>query len=144
MYMVANGINGISHITFMVSDLERTSRMFEHVFGAQEVYSSGDATHSYSSEKYFQINGIWLAIMQGDPLAERTYNHVAFKISETDYDAYLHRINEMGLEIKADRDRISGEGRSIYFYDYDNHLFELHTGSLEDRLREYDDRGGSK
>jgi fosfomycin resistance protein FosX len=24
-----------------------------------------------------------------------------------------------------------------YFYDYDNHLFELHTGTLEERLARY-------
>lgn len=142
--MAAVEVNGISHITFIVSDLDRTSRMFEYIFGAREVYSSGDETHSYSREKYFQVNGIWLAIMQGEPLAERTYNHVAFQISERDYETYLQRIKEMRLEIKADRDRIPGEGRSIYFYDYDNHLFELHTGSLEERLREYDDGGGNK
>jgi len=138
------GVNGISHITFIVSDLDRTSHMIEHIFDAQEVYSSGDDTYSYSKEKYFTINGIWIAIMQGEPLPVKTYNHVAFKISEEYYDDYLERVNALGLEIKTGRDRISGEGRSIYFYDYDNHLFELHTGSLEDRLREYDDKGGDK
>lgn len=137
--MVTVGINGISHITFIVSDLDRTSGLIEYVFDAEEVYSSSDETHSYSKEKYFTINGIWVAIMQGDPLPEKTYNHVAFRISEEDYDIYLERINMLGLEIKTDRDRIPGEGKSIYFYDYDNHLFELHTGSLEDRLRDYSD-----
>ncbi|MDP3309636.1 MAG: FosX/FosE/FosI family fosfomycin resistance thiol transferase, partial [Polaromonas sp.] len=24
-----------------------------------------------------------------------------------------------------------------YFYDFDNHLFELHTGTLDERLRQY-------
>jgi len=35
------------------------------------------------------------------------------------------------------RPRLGGEGRSIYFYDYDNHLFELHTSSLSNRLKQY-------
>jgi catechol 2,3-dioxygenase-like lactoylglutathione lyase family enzyme len=137
--MDTTGIDGISHITFIVNDLARTSHMLEYIFDAEEVYSSGDITHSYSKEKYFSIDGIWIAIMQGESLPEKSYNHVAFKISEKDYDIYLERIKTLGLEIKAARDRILGEGRSIYFYDYDNHLFELHTGLLEERLREYSD-----
>ncbi|EIW18957.1 lactoylglutathione lyase-like lyase [Pelosinus fermentans DSM 17108] len=32
---------------------------------------------------------------------------------------------------------MEGEGRSLYFYDYDNHLFELHTGTLTERLKRY-------
>jgi catechol 2,3-dioxygenase-like lactoylglutathione lyase family enzyme len=144
VHMDTAGINGISHITLIVSDLDRTSHMLEYIFNAEEVYSSGDETHSYSQEKYFTIDGIWFAIMQGESIPGKSYNHVAFKISEEDYDMYLERIKNMGLEIKSDRDRISGEGRSIYFYDYDNHLFELHTGSLEERLRNYNDKGGNK
>lgn len=29
------------------------------------------------------------------------------------------------------------EGQSLYLYDFDNHLFELHTGTLEQRLALY-------
>ncbi len=34
-------------------------------------------------------------------------------------------------------DVLGGEGHSLYFYDHDNHLFELHTGTLEERLARY-------
>lgn len=80
-------VEGLSHITMIVSDLERSTRM------------------------------------------------------EEDIASYLVRINELGLESKEDRPRIPGEGRSIYFYDYDNHLFELHTGTLEERLQAYREEG---
>jgi len=40
----------------------------------------------------------------------------------------------LGLEVRESRSRVKGEGCSIYFYDYDNHLFELHTETLEERL----------
>lgn len=75
--------------------------------------------------------------MKGARLSERTYNHVAFKIAEQDFEARLAAIQSLGLEFKPPRDRVEGEGRSIYFYDADNHLFELHTGTLEMRLESY-------
>ncbi len=43
----------------------------------------------------------------------------------------------LGLEVREGRPRVEGEGRSIYFYDGDNHLFELHTGTLQARLARY-------
>lgn len=130
-------IQGISHITLIVRDIEKTANLFCEIFDAGEIYSSGDNIHSLSKEKYLLINGIWLALMQGDPLKERSYNHIAFKVNNEDFGLYAGRIEEMGLETINDRKRIPGEGRSIYFYDYDNHLFELHAGTLEERLEHY-------
>lgn len=130
-------IQGLSHITFIVSDLERMAHLLKSVFDATEVYSSGNKVFSLSKEKFFLVAGLWIAIMEGNSLSEQTYNHVAFKISEHDIDAYLLRIKHLGLEFRESRSRIPGEGDSLYFYDYDNHLFELHTGSLEERLNTY-------
>ena len=76
--------------------------------------------------------------MEGQPLRDKTYNHVAFKIAVEDYDKKLQHIQALGLEVREGRSRVDGEGRSIYFYDFDNHMFELHSGTLQDRLRRYD------
>ncbi len=75
--------------------------------------------------------------MEGDSLQERTYNHIAFQIQAEEVDEYIERIKSLGVEIKPERSRVPGEGRSIYFYDFDNHLFELHAGTLEERLKRY-------
>lgn len=40
-------------------------------------------------------------------------------------------------DLKSPRPRVEGEGQSLYFYDFDNHLFELHTGTLAQRLVRY-------
>jgi catechol 2,3-dioxygenase-like lactoylglutathione lyase family enzyme len=130
-------VEGLSHVTFIVSDLERTSRFLEAVFGAREVYRSGEDTFSLSREKFFLIGELWIAIMEGEALAERTYNHVAFKIPEAAFDDYVARVRASGAAMKEPRPRVEGEGRSVYFYDFDNHLFELHTGTLEQRLARY-------
>ena len=130
-------IEGLSHITFVVRDLDRMSRFLTTIFDAQEMYSSGDKTFSIAREKFFLINGIWIAIMEGDPRSDKIYDHVAFKVTEEDLDAYAQRLELLGVEIRENRSRVVGEGRSLYFYDYDNHLFELHTGTLEQRLARY-------
>lgn len=130
-------IEGISHLTFIVKDLERASTFFRALFEAEEIYSSGDATFSLTREKFFLINGLWIAIMEGDSLTDRTYNHVAFKIPDEEFDNYEKRVRDLGLELKNPRARVEGEGRSLYFYDFDNHLFELHTGNLSERLARY-------
>ena len=127
----------ISHITFIVKDLEKATLFFTKIFDAKEVYASGDKTFSLSKEKFFLINDLWICIMEGDAMVERTYNHIAFKINESEFDSYATRIKNIGAEIKPKRPRVAGEGRSIYFYDFDNHLFELHTGTLSERLARY-------
>ncbi len=128
---------GLSHITFIVSDLFRMTRIVTEVLQAREVYDSGADTFSLSQEKFFLAGDVWIAIMKGTPMPQRSYNHVAFKIDEADFDDRLAAIENLGLEVKPPRPRVEGEGRSIYFYDDDNHLFELHTGTLEMRLESY-------
>ena len=131
-------IEGISHLTFIVKDLERASLFFRSIFDAEEVYSSGDKTFSTAREKFLLIGGQWIAIMEGEPLSERTYNHVAFKIPEEEFEAYESRVLALGVDLAPSRPRVEGEGRSLYFYDFDNHLFELHTGTLRERLAWYE------
>ncbi|MEI6285748.1 MAG: FosX/FosE/FosI family fosfomycin resistance hydrolase [Bacillota bacterium] len=132
-------IEGISHITLIVVDLDKSAEMLIAVLGAEEVYSSGAQTYSLSREKFFLIGGVWIVLMEGESLPARTYNHVALKISETEFEKYSELIRDYGLETRKSRNRVAGEGRSLYFYDYDNHLFELHAGTLAERLRRYDD-----
>ncbi|HGI6892599.1 TPA: fosfomycin resistance hydrolase FosX [Listeria monocytogenes] len=130
-------ISGLSHITLIVKDLNKTTAFLQNIFNAEEIYSSGDKTFSLSKEKFFLIAGLRICIMEGDSLQERTYNHIAFQIQSEEVDEYTERIKALGVEMKPERPRVQGEGRSIYFYDFDNHLFELHAGTLEERLKRY-------
>ena len=132
-------IECISHITFIVKDLDKTTLLFKELFGAKEVYYSGEKKHSLYKERFFIIGGQWIAVMEDINILNRTYHHVAFKIAEHDIDRYLDKIKTLNLELKPQRQRVQGEGFSIYFYDYDNNLFELHTETLEKRLELYKD-----
>jgi len=55
-------IEGISHVTFIVHDLEKATSFFREIFDANEVYSSGNKTYSLSAERFFQIGDTWIAI----------------------------------------------------------------------------------
>lgn len=130
-------IEGLSHMTFIVRDLDRMSAILTGIFDAREVYASDAEQFSLSREKFFLIGDLWIAIMEGEPLPQRSYNHIAFKIDDADLDRYAERIKTLGLDMRPPRPRVEGEGRSIYFYDDDNHMFELHTGTLAERLARY-------
>ena len=130
-------IEGISHITFIVRDLKRMANFLCHGLGATEVYDSSAKSFSLSPEKFFVLSGTWLAAMQGEPPAERTYRHLAFKVADDALPEFEARLRSIGVDVKAPRPRVEGEGNSLYFYDFDNHLFELHTGTLDQRLKRY-------
>lgn len=131
-------IEKISHITFIVRDIEKSKTFFEHIFQAKEIYNSGDNFYSHYREKFLLIGDIWIALMEDNqrPLP-KTYNHIAFKVELPDLPMYRERILHIGGRLDEGRSRIEGEGASLYFYDNDMHLFELHTGTLQERLTAY-------
>jgi catechol 2,3-dioxygenase-like lactoylglutathione lyase family enzyme len=132
-------VEGLSHITLIVRDLQQAARFFCEGLGAQEVYDSRSRNFSLAREKFFTLGGIWIAAMEGEPPTERTYRHVAFKVAEQDLAGFEERLRASGAEVSPARPRVQGEGRSLYFYDFDNHLFELHSGTLDQRLERYKD-----
>lgn len=132
-------MKGISHITLMCKDIVRSAQLFCDLFDAQEIFSSDEHDFSLSKEKFLLIGDLWIALMQGNPI-ERSYNHIAFHIDEDELTNYESKIQKLRLDILPNRPRDEREGKSIYFYDYDNHLFELHTGTLEIRLQFYKEK----
>ncbi len=129
-------MKGISHITLICKDINKTAQLFNILFDAIEVYSSDKKNFSVSKEKFLLVGDLWVALMEGNPI-ERSYNHIAFQVAEKDLSLFKAKLKALELEILPGRPRHPLEGNSIYFYDYDNHLFELHTGSLMTRLHYY-------
>ena len=117
--------------------MARSTQLMRDVLGATVTYETGAETFSLSREVFLDVGGVWLVLMEGEALPSRSYNHIAFKIAEADFDACLVRVQASGVAMREPRPRVEGEGRSIYFHDFDNHLFELHTGTLAVRLARY-------
>lgn len=56
-------ILGLSHLTFIVRDVDRTAHLFCKGLGAQEVYDIRGRNFSLSREKFVLLGGLWLAFM---------------------------------------------------------------------------------
>ena len=105
-------IENISHVTFIVKNLDKTTSLFKELFNAEEVYYSGNNKHSLFQERFFIIGNQWNAVMEDSNILSRTYHHIAFKISDSDVESYNEKIKELGLEMKSPRNRMEGEGYS--------------------------------
>jgi fosfomycin resistance protein FosX len=129
-------IEQLSHITLMCKDINKTGEFLKKILGAVEYYSTEKTIYSIAQEKFFKIGNIWIVTMQGEPVT-KTYNHIAFQVDAAKFPWLRQEIEKLNLNILPGRKRTPEEGESIYFYDYDNHLFELHSGNLEARIKSY-------
>ena len=74
-------IEGLSHITFIVSDLDRMEVLLTTVLNARKVYDSGSQTFSLARERFFLVGTLWIATMEGEPLPGRSYNHLRSRLT---------------------------------------------------------------
>lgn len=66
-----------------------------------------------------------------------SYTHIAFSIAKEDVQSWKKKLDELKVFIIPGRKRNEKDLASIYFSDPDGHKFELHTGTLEDRMKFY-------
>ena len=127
-------VHGLNHVTFSVSDLDKSILFYQSVFEAKLLLRA-------ERMAYLELSGLWLALnVQADiPREEikQSYTHLAFTLDAADIQPMKQRLKRLGVELRPDRLRVAGEGQSLYFADPDGHLLEFHTGKLVDRLQAY-------
>lgn len=126
-------IQGINHFCFSVSDLDKSIEFYSQVFEAKLLVKGRRLA-------YFDLNGLWVALNQEvvfrDP-SNRTYTHIAFTIDKEDFELMITKLRNLKVEVLPGRERGERDKKSLYFLDPDGHMFEFHTGQLQDRLDYY-------
>lgn len=119
-------LESISHIALVVKDPVRTAALFHDLFGAQSVQREDEEGHL---EMFVRLGGIWIVLVGAPVQRGRTGDHIAFRATPEILEATATKLQAMGLEfIRARSDR------ALYFFDYDDHVFELDTEDIDATL----------
>jgi catechol 2,3-dioxygenase-like lactoylglutathione lyase family enzyme len=131
-------VNGVVETALYVSDLQRSSRFYQGLFGFRTLLEDERlrALHVAGGQ-------VLLLFVRGGstqpsqapqggtipPHDGRGEIHVGFSIAEDEREAWERRLREFGIEVES---RVWGPrgGMSIYFRDPDGHLVELLTPGI--------------
>jgi catechol 2,3-dioxygenase-like lactoylglutathione lyase family enzyme len=123
-------LDSISHIALVVKDPARTAALFEHLFGVQALQRKDEEGHLETS---LRLANTWFVLVAAPAERARTGDHIAFRATPEILEATVTKLQAMGREfIRARGDR------ALYFFDYDDHVFELDTEGLDDEVQKSD------
>ncbi|MGA7539754.1 MAG: VOC family protein [Steroidobacteraceae bacterium] len=126
MDIVIQTHESISHIALTVRDPARTAALFRDLFGARGIEREDDDGHR---ETFVRLGGIWIVLVGASVNRARTGDHIAFNATPEILEATVAKLEAMGREFIRAR-----SNRALYFFDYDDHVFEMDTERLDKEL----------
>ncbi|MUL35300.1 VOC family protein [Gloeocapsopsis dulcis] len=120
-------ITGINHITLTVKNLEESFRFYQEVLGFRPIAK-------WKKGSYFLAGDLWFCLIQNKNIYtdELDYTHIAFTVSEQNFEAMSSRIKHSQAKIWQEN---TSEGASLYFTDPNNHKLEIHASDLATRIK---------
>src|SRR3954449_10119554 len=119
-------LNSISHIALVVNDPARTAALLHDLFSARVVERKDEDGHL---ETFVRLGGTWLVLVGASVQRTRTGDHIAFHATPDILEATFAKLQAMGRESIRAR-----SNRALYFFDYDDHVFELDTEDIDQEL----------
>ncbi len=119
-------LESISHIALVVKDPARTAALFHDLFGVRAIEREDEEGHV---ETFVKVAGTWIVLVGASVQRARTGDHIAFRATPEMIDATIAKLQRMGREFIRAR-----SNRALYFFDYDDHVFELDTEDLDKDL----------
>jgi len=121
-------VTGLNHVTLSVVDLDRAFRFYRETLGLRPVAR-------WYRGAYLTAGDFWICLTLESDLSERTlnptYDHIAFTVLASDYQALCARLMDAGAQQWQEN---HSEGDSFYFLDPDGHKLEIHVTELESRI----------
>jgi catechol 2,3-dioxygenase-like lactoylglutathione lyase family enzyme len=121
-------ISGINHITFAVSDLDRSFHFYSQLLGLRPIAR-------WYKGAYLEAGTDWVCLTL-DPETRAAslpeYTHTAFTVSTPEFSRLVEQLQKAQVICWQDN---RSPGASFYFLDPDGHKLEIHVSNLEDRLR---------
>lgn len=121
-------LESISHIALVVKDPGRTAALFRDLFSARVLERVDDEGHL---ETFVRLGGVWIVLVGAPVERTRTGDHIAFRATPEILEATAARLEAMGREFIRAR-----SNRALYFFDYDDHVFELDADDVDEELGE--------
>jgi len=119
-------LESLSHIALVVKDPARTAALFRDLFSARVIERKDDEGHL---ETFVRLGGLWLVLVGAPVERTRTGDHIAFRATAEVLEATAAKLQAMGREFIRAR-----SNSALYFFDYDDHVFELDTEDMDKEL----------
>lgn len=127
-------VQGFNHLTLKVNRLDRSISFYTEILGM-------NLRHRGNTDAYLEWGSAWICLLEkpnyGMIEEERVgVDHVAFSIDEFGFHDAVHKLQ--GHKVPIVRGPIErGGGWAVNFLDPDGIQFELHTATLDVRMRNW-------